>query len=106
MTLVQDSSRNGCRQIISFLSILYKEAGNFTGSVNQRGFAELCSRVRREQRDAELLEDLDAGHQVVAFIQHFIKEYSEKQEPKSFIEKYLLGRPQFHYEIDGQQVDI
>src|SRR2546422_7048589 len=106
MTLVQDSHLTGRRQIIAFLSMLYEESVKFSGLLNQRGFAELCARVRREQRDAEMFEDLDTGRQVVGFVQHLVGYYSEKAEPRAFLERYLYGKPVFHFEIEGDEADI
>jgi len=99
------SDTNGTK-IIDFISRLYEESAKLSKPLNQRGFQELCGRVRRDQRRDNALEDIEAGRRVVGFAQLMSGSFKEKEEPRLFIERYLYGRPVFHDRTDEEEIGL
>ncbi|MGD0146116.1 MAG: DUF87 domain-containing protein [Nitrososphaerales archaeon] len=107
MTLVEGrESDAGVRAIVDYLSRLYEESVRLSKPLNQRGFQELCARVRKEQRRENALEDFEVGRGVVDFVKLLCDSFKEKREPKQFIEGFLRGTPVFGDQIDGETVDL
>ncbi len=92
--------------IVDFLRRLYEESANLSKALNQRGFQELCSRVRREQRRDNALEDIEAGRGVVGFIRFICSSFREKEEPRLFVERFLYGKPVFYDQLEEEKIEL
>jgi len=101
--LVQEKGVNAnAAAIIDFVGRLYEESTRLSKPLNQRGFQELCVRIRRQQRRENALEDIDVGGHVLDFAQMICGAFREKEEPRTFVERFLFGKPIFSDHLDKE----